>query len=81
LHLGAVHLTSWKAGGDVVFDLEDSGRSIVLRGAVGYTPPLGEDERWGLWLVRRRVDRFEVGRGRRGTVVRLGVHAPGSVAA
>jgi anti-sigma regulatory factor (Ser/Thr protein kinase) len=67
---GPVDLTAWVDGDHVVFQLEDEGFGIVDPG-VGYQPPYAGDDRWGLWLVRRRTDLLEVGRSERGTVVRL----------
>ena len=66
----AVLVTLWLDGGSFVCQLEDEGEGIDDP-AVGYQPPYGSDGRWGLWLARRGVDLLEVGRGRRGTAVRL----------
>jgi anti-sigma regulatory factor (Ser/Thr protein kinase) len=72
-HAGSpVHLRIWHEGADFVCQIEDEGTGFE-EPAVGYQPPDAEDDRWGLWLVRRRTDLVEVGRGRRGTVVRLRV--------
>jgi anti-sigma regulatory factor (Ser/Thr protein kinase) len=72
---GPVDVTTWEEDGHIVLQLEDGGRGIVDPG-VGYQPPYAGDERWGLWLARRRTDLLEVGRSERGTVVRLRAARP-----
>jgi anti-sigma regulatory factor (Ser/Thr protein kinase) len=67
---GPVDVTTWEDGVHVVFQLEDGGLGIADPG-VGYQPPYAGDDRWGLWLARRRTDLLEVGRSGRGTAVRL----------
>jgi anti-sigma regulatory factor (Ser/Thr protein kinase) len=65
-----VYVTTWVEGEHFVCQLEDEGGRIADP-AVGYQPPYAGDSRWGLWLARRRADQFEMGRGDRGTVVRM----------
>lgn len=70
-HVGSpVYVTMWMDGGHVICQLEDEGAGIGDP-SVGYQPPYAGDDRWGLWLARSRTELLEVGRGRRGTVVRL----------
>lgn len=65
-----VYVSTWVDGEQFACQLEDEGGGIDDP-AVGYHPPHSGDDRWGLWLARRRVDLLEVGRGNRGTVVRM----------
>lgn len=67
-----VYVTTWVEDGQLICQLEDEGSGIGDPG-VGYQPPYAGDERWGLWLARRRSDLLEVGWSTRGNVVRLRV--------
>jgi anti-sigma regulatory factor (Ser/Thr protein kinase) len=64
------HVALWREAGAVVCQVEDEGEGITDP-SVGFQPPYGDDNRWGLWLARRCADLLQVGRSERGPAVRL----------
>jgi anti-sigma regulatory factor (Ser/Thr protein kinase) len=64
------HVALWREDGVVICQVEDEGDGIKDP-SVGFRPPYGDDNRWGLWLARRRSDLLQVGRSERGPAVRL----------
>ena len=70
-HAGSpVEVSAWAEDFSFVCQIEDDGAGIDDP-TIGYQPPYRGDERWGLWLARRFSDMIEVGRGERGTAIRL----------
>jgi len=70
-HAGSpVEVSAWAEDYSFVCQIEDEGAGIDDP-TIGYHPPYRGDERWGLWLARRLSDMIEVGRGERGTAIRL----------
>jgi hypothetical protein len=71
IHVGSsVHVTTWTDDGQFRCQIEDEGGGVADPGA-GYYPPMGVDERWGIWLARTRSDGLEFGTGLRGSAARL----------